>query len=245
MSKKYNEIMDKVIVTDEMRRRVLREISNADPERLAAYKMDADEDLSKAFSGRKRYPASKILAGLAVACALILIAGIIRFNLTVMSPSTASGTVYEEATEFSAEGAEEDTMVGNQDTGGQTALQNSEKTEEAATNGVAEAEDGGAAGAAADRTEDAAEDSTSDRVDMPVQLSEPEIRKIVENYIGSEFIISDTEAEENMFIYTVSDEQTGEVFSYIRICVSDGSVEIENAESGEISALTFRDLADQ
>ena len=245
MSKKYNEIMDKVVVTDEMRRRVLREIRNADPERLAAYKMDADEDLSKAFSGRKRYPASKILAGLAVACALILIAGIIRFNLTVMSPSTASGTVYEEATEFSAEGAEEDTMVGNQDTGGQTALQNSEKTEEAATNGVAEAEDGGAAGAAADRTEDAAEDSTSDRVDMPVQLSEPEIRKIVENYIGSEFIISDTEAEENMFIYTVSDEQTGEVFSYIRICVSDGSVEIENAETGEISALTFRDLTGQ
>ena len=245
MSKKYNEIMDKVVVTDEMRRRVLREISNADPERLATYKMDADEDLSKAFSGRKRYPASKILAGLAVACALILIAGIIRFSLPVVSPSTASGTVYEEATEFSAEGAEEDTMVGNQDTGGQTALQNSEKTEEAATNGVAEAEDGGAAGAAADRTEDAAEDSTSDRVDMPVQLSEPEIRKIVENYIGSEFIISDTEAEENMFIYTVSDVQTGEVFSYIRICVSDGSVEIENAESGEISALTFRDLADQ
>ena len=120
------------------------------------------------------------LAGLAVACALILIAGIIRFSLPVMSPSTAGGTVYEEATEFSAEGAEEDTMVGNQDTGGQTALQNSEKTEEAATNGVAEAEDGGAAGAAADRTEDAAEDSTSDRVDMPVQLSEPEIRKIVE-----------------------------------------------------------------
>ena len=245
MSKKYNEIMDKVVVTDEMRRRVLREIRNADPERLAAYKMDADEDLSKAFSGRKRYPASKILAGLAVACVLILIAGIIRFSLPVMSPSTAGGTVYEEATEFSAEGAEEDTMVGNQDTGGQTALQNSEKTEEAATNGVAEAEDGGAAGAAADRTEDAAEDSTSDRVDMPVQLSEPEIRKIVENYIGSEFIISDTEAEENMFIYTVSDEQTGEVFSYIRICVSDGSVEIENAETKEISALTFRDLADQ
>ena len=84
MSKKYNEIMDKVIVTDEMRRRVLREISNADPERLAAYKMDADEDLSKAFSGRKRYPASKILAGLAVACALILIAGIIRFSLPVV-----------------------------------------------------------------------------------------------------------------------------------------------------------------
>ena len=245
MSKKYNEIMDKVIVTDEMRRRVLKEISSADPERLAAYKMDADEDLSKAFSGRKRYPASKILAGLAVACALILIAGIIRFSLPVMSPSTAGGTVYEEATEFSAEGAEEDTMVGNQDTGGQTALQNSEKTEEAATNGVAEAEDGGAAGAAADRTEDAAEDSTSDRVDMPMQLSEPEIRKIVENYIGSEFIISDTEAEENMFIYTVSDEQTGEVFSYIRICVSDGSVEIENAETGEISALTLRDLAGQ
>ena len=245
MSKKYNEIMDKVVVTDEMRRRVLREISNADPERLATYKMDADEDLSKAFSGRKRYPASKILAGLAVACVLILIAGIIRFSLPVVSPSTASGTVYEEATEFSAEGAEEDTMVGNQDTGGQTALQNSEKTEEAATNGVAEAEDGGAAGAAADRTEDAAEDSTSDRVDMPVQLSEPEIRKIVENYIGSEFIISDTEAEENMFIYTVSDEQTGEVFSYIRICVSDGSVEIENAETGEISALTLRDLAGQ
>ena len=155
MSKKYNEIMDKVVVTDEMRRRVLREISNADPERLATYKMDADEDLSKAFSGRKRYPASKILAGLAVACVLILIAGIIRFSLPVVSPSTASGTVYEEATEFSAEGAEEDTMVGNQDTGGQTALQNSEKTEEAATNGVAEAEDGGAAGAAADRTEDA------------------------------------------------------------------------------------------
>ena len=245
MSKKYNEIMDKVVVTDEMRRRVLREIRNADPERLAAYKMDADEDLSKAFSGRKRYPASKILAGLAVACALILIAGIIRFSLPVMSPSTAGGTVYEEATEFSAEGAEEDTMVGNQDTGGQTALQNSEKTEEAATNGVAEAEDGGAAGAAADRTEDAAEDSTSDRVDMPMQLSEPEIRKIVENYIGSEFIISDTEAEENMFIYTVSDEQTGEVFSYIRICVSDGSVEIENAETGEISALTLRDMAGQ
>ena len=245
LSKKYNEIMDKVIVTDEMRRRVLKEISSADPERLAAYKMDADEDLSKAFSGRKRYPASKILAGLAVACALILIAGIIRFSLPVMSPSTAGGTVYEEATEFSAEGAEEDTMVGNQDTGGQTALQNSEKTEEAATNGVAEAEDGGAAGAAADRTEDAAEDSTSDRVDMPVQLSEPEIRKIVENYIGSEFVISDTAAEEDTLIYTVLDVQTGDVFSYIRIHVSDGSVEIENAETKEISALTFRDLADQ
>ena len=124
-------------------------------------------------------------------------------------------------------------------------VQNSEKTEEAATNGVAEAEDGGAAGAAADRTEDAAEDSTSDRVDMPVQLSEPEIRKIVEYYIGSEFVISDTAAEEDTLIYTVLDVQTGDVFSYIRIHVSDGSVEIENAETKEISALTFRDLADQ
>ena len=111
--------------------------------------------------------------------------------------------------------------------------------------GVAEAEDGGAAGAAADRTEDAAEDSTSDRVDMPVQLSEPEIRKIVEYYIGSEFVISDTAAEEDTLIYTVLDVQTGDVFSYIRIHVSDGSVEIENAETKEISALTFRDLADQ
>ena len=246
LSKKYNEIMDKVVVTDEMRRRVLKEISSADPERLAAYKIDADEDLPKAFSGRKRYLASKILAGLAVACAIILIAGIIRFSLPVMSPSTAGSTSYEEATEFSAEGAEADTIVGNQDTGGQTALQNSEKTEEAATNGVAEAEDGGAAGAAADRTEDAAEDnSTSDRVDMPVQLSEQEIRTIVENYIGSEFVISDTAAEEDTLIYTISDVQTGDAFTYIRIHVSDGSVEIENAETKEISALTFRDLADQ
>lgn len=245
MSKKYNEIMDKVVVTDEMRRRVLKEISSADPERLAAYKMDADEDLSKAFSGRKRYPASKILAGLAVACALILIAGIIRFSLPVMSPSTAGGTVYEEATEFSAEGAEEDTMVGNQDTGDQAALQGRETTDEGVTDGAVEAAGGGTASPAADRTEDAAEDSTSDRVDMPVQLSEPEIRKIVENYIGSEFVISDTAAEEDTLIYTVMDVQTGDVFSYIRIHVSDGSVEIENAETKEISALTFRDLADQ
>ena len=247
LSKKYNEIMDKVVVTDEMRRRVLREISNADPERLAAYKMDADEDLSKAFSGRKRYPASKILAGLAVACALILIAGIIRFSLPVMSPSTAGGTVYEEATEFSAEGAEEDTMVGNQDTGDQAALQDRETTDEGVTDGAVEAAGGGTASPAADENSNKtpAEEAASDRADMPVRLGEPEIREIVENYIGSEFIISDTEAEENMFIYTVSDVQTGEVFSYIRICVSDGSVEIENAESGEISALTFRDLADQ
>lgn len=247
LSKKYNEIMDKVVVTDEMRRRVLREISNADPERLAAYKMDADEDLSKAFSGRKRYPASKILAGLAVACVLILIAGIIRFSLPVVSPSTAGGTVYEEATEFSAEGAEEDTMVGNQDTGDQAALQGRENTDEGVTDGAVEAAGGGTAGPAADEigNKTPADEAASDRVDMPVRLGEPEIREIVENYIGSEFIISDTEAEENMFIYTVSDEQTGEAFSYIRICVSDGSVEIENAETGEISALTFRDLMGQ
>ena len=247
LSKKYNEIMDKVVVTDEMRRRVLREISNADPERLATYKMDADEDLSKAFSGRKRYPASKILAGLAVACALILIAGIIRFSLPVMSPSTAGGTVYEEATEFSAERAEEDTMVGNQDTGGQTALQNSEKTEEAATNGVAEAEDGGAAGAAADETgnETPAEEAASDRADMPVRLGEPEIRKIVEEYIGPEFKITETEVEESTLVYTVSDARSGDVFSHIRIDVVSGNVEIENAQTKEVSILTFRDLTGQ
>ena len=119
MSKKYNEIMDKVVVTDEMRRRVLTEIGSADPARLESLKMGADEDSVRTFTGRKRFPASKILAGLAVACALILIAGIIRFSLPVVSSSIAGGTVYEEATEFSAEGAEEDTMVGNQDTGDQ------------------------------------------------------------------------------------------------------------------------------
>ena len=58
-------------------------------------------------------------------------------------------------------------------------------------------------------------------------------------------MISDTAAEEDTLIYTVLDVQTGDVFSYIRIHVSDGSVEIENAETKEISALTFRDLADQ
>ena len=54
LSKKYNEIMDKVVVTDEMRRRVLKEISSADPERLAAYKMDADEDLSNNLAQLKK-----------------------------------------------------------------------------------------------------------------------------------------------------------------------------------------------
>ena len=270
LSKKYNEIMDKVVVTDEMRSRVLREISSADPERLAAYKMDTDGDLSKAFSGRRRYPASKILAGLAVACALILIAGIIRISLPVMSPSTAGGTVYEEAAEFSAEGAEADTMVGNQDTGGQTALQSSEKTDEAAANGAveaagsgaagakgeaggenfgakAEAAGGGAAGPAADEAgnETATEEAASDRADMSVRLGEPEIRKIVEEYIGPEHQISETTVEESALIYTVSDVQTGEVFSYIRIDVVSGDVEIEDAQTKEVSICTFRDLTGQ
>ena len=247
LSKKYNEIMDKVVVTDEMRSRVLREISNADPERLAAYKMDTDGDLSKAFSGRRRYPASKILAGLAVACALILIAGIIRISLPVMSPSTAGGTVYEEAAEFSAEGAEADTMVGNQDTGGQTALQSSEKTDEAAANGAVEAAGSGAAGPAADEAgnETPTEEAASDRADMSVRLGEPEIRKIVEEYIGPEHQISETTVEESALIYTVSDVQTGEVFSYIRIDVVSGDVEIEDAQTKEVSICTFRDLTGQ
>lgn len=225
LSKKYNEIMDKVVVTDEMRRRVLMEISSADPERLAAYKIDADEDFANVFSGKKRFPAAKILAGLAVACALILIAGIIRISQPLMSPSMTGTVEYEEAKEYAAEEADEDTMVGNQDIGGQPALQNSE---------------------AADRTEEAvAEDSTSDRVGMPVRLSEPEIRKIVETYMGSEYKISNTDIEESELIYTVSKAQSSEVFSYIRIDLSDGNVEIENAETGEISVLTFRDLAGQ
>ena len=225
LSKKYNEIMDKVVVTDEMRRRVLKEISSADPEKLAAYKIDADEDFANVFSGKKRFPAAKILAGLAVACALILIAGIIRISQPLMSPSMTGTVEYEEAKEYAAEEADEDTMVGNQDIGGQPALQNSE---------------------AADRTEEAvAEDSTSDRVGMPVRLSEPEIRKIVETYMGSEYKISNTDIEESELIYTVSKAQSSEVFSYIRIDLSDGNVEIENAETGEISVLTFRDLVGQ
>ena len=103
---------------------------------------------------------------------------------------------------------------------------------------------GGTAGAAEEWSDDeeAAEDTTDDRADMPVRLGEPEIRKIVENYIGSEFVISDTATEEDALIYTVSNAETGEVFSYIRIHVSDGSVEIESAETKEISVLTFLDL---
>ena len=256
MSKKYNEIMDKVVVTDEMRRRVLREISSADPERLAAYKMDADEDLSKAFSGRKRYPASKILAGLAVACVLILIAGIIRISQPLMSPSMTGSVEYEEAKEYAAEEAEEDTMVGNQDMVDQPELTGGEAADEGIADAAAgvgnagaktEAANNGTDGAAADGTvdEEAAGDAVSDRADMTVRLSEPEIRKIVETYIGPEFEISDTDIEESVLIYTVSKAQSAEIFSYIRIDVSDGSVEIENVQTGEISTLTFREMAGQ
>ena len=256
LSKKYNEIMDRVVVTDEMRRRVLREISSADPERLAAYKMDADEDLSKAFSGRKRYPASKILAGLAVACVLILIAGIIRISQPLMSPSMTGSVEYEEAKEYAAEEAEEDTMVGNQDMVDQPELTGGEAADEGIADAAAgvgnagaktEAANNGTDGAAADGTvdEEAAGDAVSDRADMTVRLSEPEIRKIVETYIGPEFEISDTDIEESVLIYTVSKAQSAEIFSYIRIDVSDGSVEIENVQTGEISTLTFREMAGQ
>ena len=241
MSRKYNDIMDKVVVTDEMRRRILGEISSADAERLAAYKIDPDEDLTNAFSGRKRFPVSKILAGLAVACAIILIAGVIRITLPVMSPSTGTDTAYEEAAEFSAEEAEADTMVGMQDTGSQSEMQGGGNV-----NAKAEAEDNGAVSASAAETGNApAEGITSDRAETQVRLGEPEIRKVVENYIGSEYVISDTATKEDALIYTVSDVQTGEVFSYIRIYMSDGSVEIENAETGEISVLTFRDLTER
>ena len=241
LSRKYNDIMDKVVVTDEMRRRILGEISSADAERLAEYKIDPEEDLINAFSGRKRLPVSKILAGLAVACAIILIAGIIRISLPVMSPSTATGTVYEEAAEFTEEEAEADTMVGMQDTGERPEMQGGGNAD-----AKAEAADNGAVSASADETGDeSAEDITSDRAEMQVRLGEPEIRKIVENYIGSEFVISDTATEEDALIYTVSNAETGEVFSYIRIHVSDGSVEIESAETKEISVLTFLDLTGQ
>ena len=226
LSKKYNEIMDKVVVTDEMRRRVLKEISSADPEKLAAYKIDADEDFANVLSSKKRFPAAKILAGLAVACALILIAGIIRIGQPLMSPSMTGSVEYEEAKEYAAEEAEEDTMVGNAGA----------KSEDA--------EDGTAG--AADRPEEAvAEDSTSDRVDMSVRLSEPEIRKIVETYMGSEYEISNTDIEESVLIYTVSRAQSGEAFSHIRIDLNDGNVEIENIQTGEISTLTFREMTGQ
>lgn len=256
MSKKYNEIMDKVVVTDEMRRRVLKEISSADPEKLAAYKIDADEDFANVFIGRKRFAAAKILAGLAVACVLILIAGIIRISQPLMSPSMAGGTAYEEAEEFAAEGAEEDTMVGNQDMVDQPELTGGEAADEGIADAAAgvgnagaktEAANNGTDGAAADGTvdEEAAGDAVSDRADMTVRLSEPEIRKIVETYIGPEFEISDTDIEESVLIYTVSKAQSAEIFSYIRIDVSDGSVEVENVQTGEISTLTFREMAGQ
>ncbi|MBQ3405868.1 MAG: hypothetical protein IJH11_01330 [Lachnospiraceae bacterium] len=253
MSKKYNEIMDKVVVTDEMRRRVLKEISSADPEKLAAYKIDADEDFANAFSGKKRFSAAKILAGLAVACALILIAGIIRISQPLMSPSMTGSVEYEEAKEYAAE---EDTMVGNQDMNGQPALQNSEAADEGIADAEAgggnagaksEAADKGTGGAAADEAVDekAEGDAASDRADMSVRLGEPEIRKIVETYIGPELEISDTDIEESALIYTVSKAQSGEIFSYIRIDVSDGNVVIENAQTGEISTLTFREMTGQ
>jgi hypothetical protein len=251
LSKKYNEIMDKVVVTDEMRRRVLKEISSADPEKLAAYKIDADEDFANVFIGRKRFPAAKILAGLAVACVLILIAGIIRISQPLMSPSMTGSVEYEEAKEYAAE---EDTMVGNQDMVDQPELTGGEAADEGIADAAAgvgnagaktEAANNGTDGAAADGTvdEEAAGDAVSDRADMTVRLSEPEIRKIVETYIGPEFEISDTDIEESVLIYTVSKAQSAEIFSYIRIDVSDGSVEVENVQTGEISTLTFREMA--
>jgi hypothetical protein len=256
LSKKYNEIMDKVVVTDEMRRRVLKEISSADPEKLAAYKIDADEDFANVFIGRKRFPAAKILAGLAVACVLILIAGIIRISQPLMSPSMTGSGEYEEAKEYAAEEAEEDTMVGNQDMVDQPELTGGEAADEGIADAAAgvgnagaktEAANNGTDGAAADGTvdEEAAGDAVSDRADMTVRLSEPEIRKIVETYIGPEFEISDTDIEESVLIYTVSKAQSAEIFSYIRIDVSDGSVEVENVQTGEISTLTFREMAGQ
>jgi hypothetical protein len=256
LSKKYNEIMDKVVVTDEMRRRVLKEISSADPEKLAAYKIDADEDFANVFIGRKRFPAAKILAGLAVACVLILIAGIIRISQPLMSPSMTGSVEYEEAKEYAAEEAEEDTMVGNQDMVDQPELTGGEAADEGIADAAAgvgnagaktEAANNGTDGAAADGTvdEEAAGDAVSDRADMTVRLSEPEIRKIVETYIGPKFEISDTDIEESVLIYTVSKAQSAEIFSYIRIDVSDGSVEVENVQTGEISTLTFREMAGQ
>ena len=256
LSKKYNEIMDKVVVTDEMRRRVLKEISSADPEKLAAYKIDADEDFANVFIGRKRFPAAKILAGLAVACALILIAGIIRISQPLMSPSMTGSVEYEEAKEYAAEEAEEDTMVGNQDMVDQPELTGGEAADEGIADAAAgvgnagaktEAANNGTDGAAADRTvdEEAAGDAVSDRADMTVRLSEPEIRKIVETYIGPEFEISDTDIEESVLIYTVSKAQSAEAFSHIRIDLNDGNVEIENVQTGEISTLTFREMAGQ
>ena len=268
LSKKYNEIMSKVVVTDEMRRRVLKEISSADPEKLSAYKIDEDDDFAGVFSNRKKFPAAKILAGLALACAIILIAGVIRISRPLMSGSSmASDVEYEEAAEFAAEDTEADAIVGNQDTGGQPALQSAENADEGPINetvggetagaipktagggnagALEEAADNGTAGAvtngAAD--EEAAGDVTSDRAGMPVQLGEPEIRKVVEEYIGPEFKITDTASDESTLIYTVADSQSKEIFSYIRIDASDGRVEIENVQTREISTLTFREMQD-
>lgn len=234
LSKKYNEIMDRVSVTDEMRDRLKERIENEDFERLAvSLKVDEDADFSDVFFGRKRYSTAKILGGLAAACVLLLLIGTITMRIPSGKMNMGTGAAYEEI----MEAAEEDTLletngadttVGASETGGAVA-------KEPDSDEIKDAEDYGLPFEAAQE----------EQKDMLANVTEDEIRQAIETYIGQGYAITDEMKAENVITYTVSDTKTGDVFSHIRIDVGSGNVEIEYAQTNEIRELTFEKLMEQ
>ena len=222
LSKKYNEIMDRVVVTDEMRERLQERIERADVDYLAdSLKTDEDADFANVFSGKKRYPISKILGGLAAACVILLLVGTLTMRMPSEKMDTAGGTVYEETMEAAAEDVpyEEngtDVTVGAQDIG----------TPEAAD------QDTGAMGKA---EQDAAPLKAA-------EMSPVEIRKAIEAYIGPDYTITDELIAEDVIVYAISGTESGNVISYIRIDIQNDNAEIEKIQTNEITKLSFQDL---
>ena len=227
MNKKYNKIMDKVVVTDEMRERVLAGISNAEPGQLAArYKVDDDRELADVFAGRrrKRPKTAGILAGLAAACILFVLVGVLAMTggseLGLMSSAEKNNT-------GTAEAAEED-----------GAFADAEFLDEAEANTVV-----GASGDAAADGGVVAETETEETFsDEPVNLSESEIRKIVEAYLGEDYRVSAVTEDGNMITYTVVGAASGRISSYIRIDVKTGRVAVEDDRTEKVGDMRFSDL---
>ena len=235
LSKKYNEIMDRVVVTDEMRERLQERIERADVDRLAdSLKNDEDGDFANAFSGKKRYPVSKILGGLAAACVILLLIGTLTVRMPSEKMDTAGGTVHEETMEAAAEDVpyEEnsaDITVGAQDIA----------TPEDADQGTEAPE-------AADQDTGAMRKAEQDAAPLKAgDMSPAERRKAIEAYIGPDYRITDELIAEDVIVYAISGTEIGNVISYIRINVQNDSAEIEKIQTNEITNLSFRELMER
>lgn len=232
LSKKYNEIMDRVVVTDEMRERLQERIERADVDYLAdSLKTDEDADFANVFSGKKRYPISKILGGLAAACVILLLVGTLTMRMPSEKMDTAGGTVYEETMEAAAEDVpyEEngtDVTVGAQDIGTPEAADQGTEAQEAAD------QDTGAMGKA---EQDAAPLKAG-------EMSPVEIRNAIEAYIGPDYRITDETKTEDVIVFAISGTESGNVISYIRIDIQNDNAEIEKIQTNEITKLSFQDL---